>query len=181
MGKITRKIHTTNNQKYTIMKKLILALALALTMIASAQKFGHVDTQALFAQMPEMATIKLQMDTIQSQYENQLAMMQEELQKKAQDYYAQEKTLADGVKQIRQQELQEMQQRIQLFYQTAEQDIQKRQQELVAPVHEKMSKAIQAVGAKEGYTYIFDAAAMVYIAPDAIDVMPAVKKELGIK
>ena len=86
------------------MKKLILALALALPMIASAQKFGHVDTQALFAQMPEMATIKLQMDTIQSQYENQLAMMQEELQKKAQDYYAQEKTLADGVKQIRQQE-----------------------------------------------------------------------------
>ena len=38
--------------------------------------------------------------------------------------------MADAIKQIRQQELQEMQQRIQLFYQTAEQDIQKKQQEL---------------------------------------------------
>ena len=113
------------------MKKLILALALALPMIASAQKFGHVNTQELFAQMPEMATIKLKMDTVQSQYEGQLASMQEEFQKKAQDYQAQEATMAAGVKQIRQQELQEMQQRIQLFYQTAEQDIQKTQQDLL--------------------------------------------------
>lgn len=163
------------------MKKLILALALALPMIASAQKFGHVDTQALFAQMPEMAIVKLQMDTIQTQYENQLAMMQEELQKKAQDYNAQKATMAEGIQQIREQELNDMYQRIQVFLQTAEQDIKNKQQELMVPVHERMSKAIQAVGAKEGYTYIFDSAAMVYIAPDAIDVMPAVKKELGIK
>lgn len=162
------------------MKKLILALALALPMIASAQKFGHVNTEELFAQMPQIATIKLQMDTIQSQYENQLAMMQEELQKKAQDYQAQEATLADGIKQVRQQELNEMYQRIQLFQETARQDVQKSYQDLIMPVHEKMSKAIQAVGAKEGYTYIFDTSAMVYIAPDAIDVTPAVKKELGI-
>ena len=106
---------------------------------------------------------------------------QEEIQKKAQDYQAQEATMAEAVKQIRQQELQEMQQRIQLFYQTAEQDIQKKQQELLAPVHEKMAKAIKAVGEREGYTYIFDSQAMVHIGDDAIDATPAVKKELGIK
>lgn len=163
------------------MKKIILAFALMLPMAINAQKFGHVNTQELFTQMPEVAAVKLQMDTIQTQYENQLSMMSEEYQKKIQDYQAQEATMADAIKQIRQQELQEMQQRIQLFYQTAEQDIQKKQQELLAPVHEKMSKAIQAVGQKEGYTYIFDSAAMVYIAETAIDAMPAVKKELGIK
>lgn len=114
---------------------------LALPMLASAQKFGHINTQELFAQMPEMAQVKLKMDTVQNQYETQLASMNEELQKKYQDYQAQEATMADAIKQIRQQELQEMQQRIQLFYQTAEQDIQKKQQELIAPVHEKMAKA----------------------------------------
>jgi outer membrane protein len=163
------------------MKKIIIAIMLALPMIASAQKFGHISTQELFAQMPEVAQIKLQMDTINSQYENQLASMNEEFQKKYQDYQAQEATMADAIKQIRQQELQEMQQRIQLFYQTAEQDIQRKQQELLAPVHEKMAKAIKAVGEREGYTYIFDSAAMVHIGSDAQDVTPAVKKELGIK
>jgi len=163
------------------MKKIIIAMMLALPMLASAQKFGHINTQELFALMPEVNQIKLKMDTINSQYENQLAMMQEEIQKKMQDYQAQEATMPDAVKQIRQQELQEMNQRIQLFYQTAEQDIQKKQQELLTPVHEKMVKAIKVVGDREGYTYIFDSAAMQYIADGANDVMSAVKKELGIK
>jgi len=163
------------------MKKIIIALMLIAPMALSAQKFGHINTQELFAQMPEVNQVKQQMDTIQSQYESQLASMNEEFQKKYQDFVAQEATMADAVKQIRQQELQEMQQRIQLFYQTAEQDIQRKQQELLAPVHEKMAKAIKAVGEREGYTYIFDSQAMVHIGNDAIDATPAVKKELGIK
>ena len=163
------------------MKKIIIAMMLALPMLASAQKFGHINTQELFAQMPEVAQVRAKMDTIQSQYENKLASMNEEIQKKMQDYQAQEATMADAIKQIRQQELQEMNQRIQLFYQTAEQDIQKKQQELLAPVHEKMAKAIKAVGERENFTYIFDSQAMVHIGTDANDVTPAVKKELGIK
>ena len=163
------------------MKKIIITIMLALPIMASAQKFGHINTQELFSQMPEVAQVKLKMDTINSQYENQLASMNEEIQKKYQDYQAQEATMADAIKQIRQQELQEMQQRIQLFYQTAEQDIQKKQQELLAPVHERMTKAIKTVGDREGYTYIFDSTAMVHVGADALDVTPAVKKELGIK
>ncbi len=163
------------------MKKIIITIMLAIPMLASAQKFGHINTQELFSQMPEVNQVKLKMDTVQSQYENQLASMNEEFQKKVQDYQSQEATMADAIKQIRQQELQEMQQRIQLFYQTAEQDIQKKQQELLAPVHEKMTKAIKAVGERENYTYIFDSAALVHIGADAVDATPAVKKELGIK
>ena len=162
------------------MKKVIIAMLLMLPMAISAQKFGHINTQELFAIMPEVNQVRLKMDTINNQYENQLASMNEEFQRKYQDYVSQEATMADAIKQIRQQELQEMQQRIQLFYQTAEQDIQKKQQELLAPVHEKMTKAIKAVGEREGYTYIFDSAAMVHIGADAIDVMPAVKRELKI-
>ncbi len=163
------------------MKKIIITIMLALPILANAQKFGHINTQELFTQMPEVAQVRAQMDTINAQYESQLAMMQEEFQKKVQDYQAQEATMAEAIKQIRQQELQEMQQRIQLFYQTAEQDIQKKQQELLAPVHEKMAKAIKAIGERENYTYIFDSQAMVHIGTDAVDATPSVKKELGIK
>ena len=71
------------------MKKIIIAILLVLPMVASAQKFGHINTQELFVQMPEVAQVKLKMDTIQSQYESQFTMMYEELQKKVQDYQAQ--------------------------------------------------------------------------------------------
>lgn len=163
------------------MKKLFLIFALAMPMLVSAQKFGHVNTQEVFAQMPGLQEVRQKMDTLQGQYEGQIANMQEEFQKKLADYQKNEATLAEAVKTIRQQELGEMEQRIQLFYQTAQQDIQKKQQELLAPLHEKLSKSIQQVGEENGYTYIFDNAAMLYISPDANDVTPLVKKKLGIK
>lgn len=163
------------------MKKLMIILALALPMLVNAQKYGYVNTQELFAQMPEVAGVKAQMDTIQGQYESQLALMNEEFQKKFKDYQANSSTMADAIRQMREQELTEMQQRIETFYQTAQQDIQKKQQELLAPVNEKLAKAIQEVGAAEGYTYIFDSAALVYIAEDAISANDSVKKKLNIK
>ena len=64
------------------MKKIIITILLAMPMLASAQKFGHINSQEIFAQMPEIAQVKLKMDTIQSQYENQVASMTEEIQKK---------------------------------------------------------------------------------------------------
>ncbi len=163
------------------MKKLFLTLALVLPMAVFAQKLGHINTQELFTQMPELTQIRQEIDNLSGQYEDQIANMQEEYNRKIADYQQNESTLGDAVKQIRQQEIAEMEQRIQLFYQTAQQDIQKKQQELVAPVHEKMSKAIQEVGKEGGFTYVFDSAATVYIAPDAIDIMPQVRQKLGIK
>lgn len=163
------------------MKKLFVILALALPMLASAQKLGHINTQELFMQMPELETVKTRMDTIQSMYENQLASMQEEFNKKVTEFQQGQATMTDGVKEFRQQELADLEQRIQTFYQTAQQDIQRKQQELLAPVHEKMTNAINAVGQEQGYTYIFDSAAMLYIAPEALDIMGDVKAKLGIR
>ncbi len=163
------------------MKKQFLMLLLALPIALSAQKLGYINSQELFTQMPEINQVKLRMDTLQGQYETSLANMQEEFNKKVSAFQAEQTTLTDGVKEFRQQELAEMEQRIQLFYQTAQQDIQKKQQEYLTPIHEKMTKAIQEVGAAEGFTYIFDSAAMVYISPDATNVMPQVKNRLGIK
>ena len=67
------------------MKKILITLLLIAPMALSAQKFGHINTQELFAQMPEVAQDKLKMDTIQNQYETQLASMNEEIQKNVQD------------------------------------------------------------------------------------------------
>lgn len=163
------------------MKKILVILALALPMLVSAQKYGHVNSTELFQQMPEVAKVKAKLDTIQSQYETQYTMMVEEFQKKYKDYQANQATMPDAIKAVQEQDLQDMQARIQTYAQTVETDLQKQQQELLAPVHEKLIKAIKAVGEREGYTYIFDSAALVYIADNAVDASPAVRKELGIK
>ena len=163
------------------MKKLILLLALALPVVANAQKLGYVNTQELFALMPEVKQAQARIDSLSTQYENMIVAMQEEYKKKATEYEQKASTMTDVMKQINEEELINMQQRMQTAYQTAQQDIQNKQQEFLLPIRERMLNAIKAVGEKEGYTYIFDASTLVYTAPSAINVIEPAKKELGIK
>ncbi|MBE6323534.1 MAG: OmpH family outer membrane protein [Bacteroidales bacterium] len=163
------------------MKKILVILALVLPMMASAQKYGHVNTAELFQLMPELKDVTARLDSLNKQYESLLVNMQEEYQKKAQEYEQKASTMTDAMKQIQEEELYTMQQRLQTTYQTAQQDIAQKRQEFVAPIQEKMLKAIQAVGQEKGFTYIFDTAAMVYVDPTATDVMADVKAKLGIK
>lgn len=163
------------------MKRLVLLLALALPMMVSAQKFGYVNTQELFQLMPEVKTAQTRIDSLSSQYETMFASMQEEYKKKLAEYEQKSATMTDAMKQIQEEELYGLQQRIQTAYQTAQQDIQTKQQEFLVPIREKMMKAIKTVGDKNGYTYIFDSQAMVYSAPTADNLLEQVKKELGIK
>ena len=107
--------------------------------------------------------------------------MQEEYQKKLQDYQQKQNTLPEAMRQIQEEELYSMQQRLQTTYQTAQQDVEQKRGEYLKPINERMAKAIQEVGADNKYTYIFDSAAAAYIAPDADNVIALVKAKLGIK
>ena len=163
------------------MKKIILMLALVLPMLASAQKLGHINSQELLASMPELKTVQSKLDTLAGQYETQFANMQEEFNKKVADFQRDQATMTAGVRDFRQQEIAEMEQRIYLFRQTAQEDIQKKQQEFLLPIQQKMMDAIKKVGVEQGCAYVLEAMTLHYIAPDALDLMPLVKKELGIQ
>ena len=164
------------------MKKLIITLLLIAPMALSAQKFGYINTQELFAQMPELKGVEARLDSLNSQYETLLTAMQEEYQKKLQDYQSKQSTMTEAIRQITEEELYTLQQRIQSTYQTAQQDVQKKQEEFLVPVQERMINAIKKVGEDKGFTYILNSAtSTVYVGNDAINVMEDVKKELGIK
>lgn len=163
------------------MKKIILMLAMVLPTLASAQKFAYINSQELFAQMPELKVVEQKLDSLNKEYEALLTTMQEEYQKKFSDYQQKQATMTDAIRQISEEEIMSLQQRIQTTYQTAQQDVQKQERELLVPIQSKMVKAIQEVGAANGYTYIFDTAATLYVGADAINLMAEVKKALGIQ
>ena len=66
-------------------------------------------------------------------------------------------------------------------YATAQSDLQKPQETLMAPIEQKLNNAIQSVGAKGGYTAIFMEGALMYKGSNLEDVSAKVKAELGIK
>ena len=163
------------------MKKLILMLALALPMLATAQKIGHVSSQEIMAIMPETKQMSVKLDSLQTSYENQLANMQEEFNKKLTEFQQQQATMTAGVKEFRQQELAEMEQRMQMFYQTVQKDLQAKQVEYLQPVQNKLLEAINKVATAKGCTYVLESASLLFAADDAINITADVKAHLGIK
>src|SRR5690606_2656593 len=96
-------------------------------------------------------------------------------------YQKDEKNFTDLVRQTRLGEIQDFQQRIQAYEQQAQQEIQKKQNELMQPIIARAKKAIEDVGKENGFTTIFEVNALQYMSADVQDVMPMVNTKLGIK
>ena len=167
------------------MKKFIICAICAICgfTTASAQKFGHCDSEAVITAMPEFTTAQTDLQKLSQQYEAELKQMQEELQKKAEAFEKEEATLPDNIKQRRNQELQDLYQRIQEAYTSNQQALQKAQTEKMQAITAKVREAIQAIGQEGGYVYIMDLASGIpYISTTlSTDVTAQVKAKLGIK
>jgi len=162
---------------------LVLLCALPFSLMAQEAKLGHVNSQEILTAMPERATIEKTISDLQSQWEKELVKMREEYYAKIKEFQDKQATMPESIKQARQSELGELEQRITTFNQTASTDLQKKQQELFAPVIDKVKKAITEVGAEGNYVYIFDLStqSIIYQSPKSNDVTAAVKKKLGLK
>jgi outer membrane protein len=147
-------------------------------------KLGHINSQELYTAMPEMDSAQKQLEAVAKQYEQTLEQLQVEFNKKYEEYnrLTQDPTAVDLILRTKEDELQTLQQRIQGFQQEAQNEITKKRTEFFQPVQNKAQKAISDVGSENGFTYIFDVnAGIVFAADNTIDVLPLVKKKLGIE
>ena len=165
-------------------KKILLAALVAVPMCLSAQtlKFGTVNPTEIFNVMPDVATANNTLKGVQDKYEAQAKPLQEELQKKQAELETLAKNKApEATLEAKQKEFEDLYTRYQTFMQTAQQDMQKQQETLLAPIQQKLVNAIQAVGAEGGYAGIIDANTLLYKGDNIEDITAKVKAKLGIK
>ena len=165
-------------------KKILLAVLVAAPMCLSAQtlKFGTVNPTEIFNVMPDVTTANNTLKQVQEKYEAQAKPLQEELQKKQAEIETLAKNKApEATLEAKQKEFEDLYTRYQTFMQTAQQDMQKQQETLLAPIQQKLINAIQAVGAEGGYAGIIDAATLLYKGNNIEYVSAKVKAKLGIK
>ncbi|HEY9124253.1 MAG TPA: OmpH family outer membrane protein [Bacteroidales bacterium] len=167
-------------------KYLVILFAAAFISTAGAQtaiKLGHINSQELIEAMPESDSAQKKIEKLTKDLQSQLETMQVELNNKYQDYLSKRDTYSDLIKQTKENELQELNQRIQTFSQNAEQDLQKQRSGLYKPILDKANKAIADVSKENGFTYIFDLAGglIIYHAENSTDILPLVKAKLGLK
>ncbi len=162
---------------------LMVAMIAALSISAQDLKFGHVNSQELMANLPDMEKVMGQLEEIQTSNNELLTKMQQELQGEAAKFEQGADTMPQSVLAYKQQELQQMQASIQKFYQEAQVQMQQKQQELTQPVMDKVKKAIDEVAAEQGLIYVFDLSggAILYHSTQSTDIKPLVRKKLGLE
>ncbi len=168
-----------------MIKKILLAALVAIPMCAAAQapKFGVVSVETIFEAMPERTNAQEQLEKASKQYEDEYKKLNDDLDKKYAEFQNLDKdeTTPESIKERRIQEMQEMQTKIQQFRTTAQQDLQRQQEQLMAPIQEKITTAIKAIGTENGYTMILPDGVAAYMGSNVEDVTQMVKAKLGLQ
>ena len=133
--------------------------------------------------MPEIPGIETQLNNKQEEISKNGQALVDEFNKKAEEFQKLAPTSSETIKADQQKQLDQIQERYQMFVQNSQREMEELRQKLLAPIQQKIADAIKAVGDEKGYTYIFDLAAgnLVYVSTTAEDATPLVKSKLGIK
>lgn len=147
-----------------------------------AQKVGHIDSEQLLMAMPETKAMETELKKVQQTYADEYNAQATALQAKLKKYDAEAPTQTDVKNEERRIEVQTLQQKIQKYGQTAEQEIQKKRFDLLKPIVERAQKAVKDVAAEKGVKYVFDSSPGkgLIVFEEGEDLMPAVKAKLGI-
>ena len=169
-----------------VFKVALVAVCMMLVgSFAKAQsKVGHIAMEEVISAHPEAKTVQKQIEEYQKDWQNQLTTLNTAYQKAVKDFDDQSKTMTDAVKASKVAEIQDMQKRLQEQDQLASQQVQAKAAELSKPLLDKIRAAITAVAKEKGYNYVINSSSgeqMLLVAPDADNLLAAVKLKLGIK
>jgi outer membrane protein len=171
------------------MKKILITL-FVLTFIlagsslkAQSPKIGHINLQELIQALPEYDSAQSKLQKMAKEMDSNYQQMQVEFNKKYEEYTKNSKDYNDLVKSTKEAELQDLSKRMQEFQTSAQQKLQEQNQKLLKPILDKANKAIGDIARENKFTYVLDTppqGTVVYTGADAIDLMPLVKKKLGL-
>ena len=165
------------------MKKIVLIVAAAFAAVtAFAQpKFAHVNTTELVQLCPDTDKARETMTAASNEAQETFNDMQAEWNSKLQAYQSKGSTWTQAIRESKEKELTEIQQRIQEFAQTVQAELQQQQEALMAPIYEKANTVIQDLAKKGGYVYVFDISTLLYVDDaQSYDLTPDARKALNI-
>lgn len=160
---------------------LLAAIFLTTGIRAHAQnKIGHISLSDIILAMPEAKKA----DTALQQFRDALVQSAQDKQAALDDavqkFYTDSAKMTPQVKEVKRKALQEQVQGLSGEDQRIQQELQKKQEEMSAPIQKKAMDAVQAVAKENGYAYVFVKEALL-VAPPSDDLAPLVKKKLGLK
>jgi len=174
------------------MKRFLVIAAIALLAAFAGQnisaqsfKFAHINRDELIKAMPEYDSATVKLEKSQKELINQLEIMQVEFNNKVDAYNKEMKNLTDLVKQTKEQEIQDIKNRMDNFQASASTQLQEQQAALFTPIITKADKALKDAAKEGGYIYVFDVGpntnVLYFDETKSTNILTQVKAKLGLK
>ena len=147
----------------------IIFLTLLLPLLAGAQvKFGYFSYENAFTSMPEYAIAQANLKDLSAKYDAETKRVEEEFNRKYEEFLDGQSDFAPTILQKRQTELQELFHKNVAFKAEAAKLLKQAEAEAYAPLREKISKVLAKIGAEHGFAFILntDGDACPYIDPE---------------
>jgi len=171
-----------------ISRRIIFTAALSLMLVApspvnAAQesgKVGVVDFGKLIQQLPETKTAETTLQATVAPIEKELARLNSEYQKSIAAYRQLPATATKAVRDQKEQDVNSKAQVLQKYQQEQGGVVERKKQDLLTPIREKVLSAIKTIAQQDGFTLVIDKGAQVYGTPDH-DLTFKVMNQLNIK
>ncbi len=172
------------NNNFKSMKRIVLLMALVIglgsSVMAQGPKFGYVNSLELLSQMPEIKPIDESIQKEAARLEAELGKKYAEYQNRLTELQSLDpESISETEYEFKIGELQDLEKRIQDFQVSGQEKLEKKREDLLAPIYEKINTAIKAVSEEKGYTFILDASAgSLLYAKDSDNILDLVKAKL---
>ena len=161
---------------------LLAALFVAGTSSVQAQKSGYISVEQVVSLMPEIGRIdttlqKFQADSVNSEY---ASLIQEYQYKDSIVNKTDTTKIPASVLRQHRIDLQQIAYQVSNWQQISQNVMQSKQQELLAPVYQRVMKAINDVAKENGYSFVYNQEVLL-VAPPSDNLLPLVARKLNIK
>ena len=164
---------------------LAIAVILALSFTARAQKVAYVDVDYVLKNIPEYNDAQKQLDDIAAAWQKEIDAKYAEIDKLYKQYQAEQVQLTEDMKQQRQKDIQDKEKAAKELQKKRfgyEGDLFTKRQELVQPIQDKVYDAIQKIATTKVYDFVLDksSGSVILFANTKLNISDQVLQSMGI-
>lgn len=166
----------------TMIRNIVLLVGfVSLVGTASAQKFAHVNGDSVIYEVSMRDSVDKKYEARTKIITAQVQQMEVEIQKLQAEYerMQKDKTMPPSSLLYQEKKINDLYAGYQKYNQDAGIELKEYEEELMAPIINKVTKAIEEVAKEKGYAYVIDDK-FVYYSPSADDITGPVRKKLGL-
>ena len=134
-------------------------------------RFGFLSYEAALKSMPDYAIVQKQMADLRAQYQAETKRVEDEFNRKYEEFLDGQRDFPKTILQKRQTEMQELMTRNITFKENSREELARAEQEAMAPLRIRLIETIGRIARERGYAFVVDTdvKALPFINPDLGD------------